>query len=197
MKIYDISQRIFGCRVFEGDPKPKKVVVSDMEKGDLYNLTEFSMCAHNGTHIDAPAHFLLDGATVDCIPLENTVGLAYVCSFSGEIGVEQAKSIIKAARQANAESAMRIVIKGNVLITDEGASAFAGENILLLGVEGQSVGDEKAPMSVHKILLKKGVTLLEGLDLSKVFDGVYLLSATPLNLNGCEGAPCRAVLIEL
>ena len=58
MKIYDISQEVFGCQVYPGDPTPKKRVISSMEKGDLYNLTAFSMCAHNGTHIDAPFFYV-------------------------------------------------------------------------------------------------------------------------------------------
>jgi len=60
MAIYDISQEVFSCRVFPGDPAPEKRVLSSMEKGDLYNLTAFNMCAHNGTHVDAPFHFIKD-----------------------------------------------------------------------------------------------------------------------------------------
>ena len=65
MKIYDISQEIFSCQVFPGDPTPKKEVINQIEKGDVCNLTAFSMCAHNGTHIDAPYHFLKEGKAVD------------------------------------------------------------------------------------------------------------------------------------
>ena len=61
MKIYDISQEIFSCKVYPGDPKPEKQTLCAMENGDLYNLTAFSMCAHTGTHIDAPFHFLPEG----------------------------------------------------------------------------------------------------------------------------------------
>ena len=64
MKIYDISQEVFNCEVFPGDPKPEKKICNSMEKGDLYNLSSFSMCAHNGTHIDAPFHFFKNGKTV-------------------------------------------------------------------------------------------------------------------------------------
>ena len=70
MKIYDISQELTECAVFPGDKSPEKEVVSDMSKGDLYNLTNISLCAHNGTHIDAPFHFINDGNRVDDIPLE-------------------------------------------------------------------------------------------------------------------------------
>ena len=57
MKIYDISQEVFGCVVYPGDPEPKKEVLSRMSDGALYNLTALSMCCHNGTHVDAPFHF--------------------------------------------------------------------------------------------------------------------------------------------
>lgn len=58
MKIYDISQEVFKCVVFPGDPVPQKKQIMSVVAGDVCNLTEFSMCAHNGTHIDAPYHFL-------------------------------------------------------------------------------------------------------------------------------------------
>ena len=85
MKIYDISQEVFSCNVYPGDPLPLKKAISTMEKGDLYNLTEFSMCAHNGTHIDAPFHFFKEGKTVDNICLNTFIGLAYVAKWEGEI----------------------------------------------------------------------------------------------------------------
>ena len=54
MKIYDISQEVFGCEVYPGDPAPKREVIMDVSNGDVCNLSAISMCAHNGTHIDAP-----------------------------------------------------------------------------------------------------------------------------------------------
>ena len=58
MKIYDISQEVFSCEVYPGDPVPEKTALKSMQEGEVYNLTAFSMCAHNGTHIDAPFHFI-------------------------------------------------------------------------------------------------------------------------------------------
>ncbi|MBQ5755837.1 MAG: cyclase family protein, partial [Erysipelotrichaceae bacterium] len=71
MEIYDISQEVFGCTVFPGDPSPEREILSDMNDGALYNLTAFRMCAHNGTHVDAPYHFYKDGKTVDQIDPES------------------------------------------------------------------------------------------------------------------------------
>ena len=110
MKIYDISQEVFGCRVYPGDPTPKKTVLSSMEKGELYNLTEFSMCAHNGTHIDAPFHFIKDGKTVDEISLESFIGMAYVAEHHGIVSDDDALKIIERAKTQNAESAKRIAV---------------------------------------------------------------------------------------
>ena len=67
--IIDISQEITNCKVYPGDPKPSIKKISEMEKGNLYNLSTISMCAHNGTHIDAPFHFIKDGKTIDQISL--------------------------------------------------------------------------------------------------------------------------------
>ena len=197
MKIYDISQEVFGCRVYPGDPTPKKTVLSSMEKGALYNLTEFSMCAHNGTHIDAPFHFIKDGKTVDEISLEAFIGMAYVAEHHGVVSDDDALKIIERAKTQNAESAKRILIKGDAEVSAEAAKVFASSGILLLGNESQTVGPEKAPMAVHQILLSAGVVLLEGICLADVSEGVYFLNAAPLNLSDADGSPCRAVLIDI
>lgn len=196
MKIYDISQEIFGCQVYPGDPTPQKRVLSSMEKGDLYNLTAFSMCAHNGTHIDAPFHFIKDGKTVDSIGLDTFISMAYVAEHNGIVSADDATEMLEKAKKQNSEAAKRILIKGEAEVSAEAAKVFAESNILLLGNESQTVGPENAPMEVHLILLGAGVVLLEGIRLSEVSEGVYFLNAVPLNLSGSDGSPCRAVLIS-
>lgn len=195
MKIYDISQEVFGCQVYPGDPTPKKSVISSMEKGDLYNLTAFSMCAHNGTHIDAPFHFIKDGKAVDSVSLDTFIGMAYVAEYNGIVSADDATEILEKAKKQNSEAAKRILIKGDAEVSAEAAKVFAESNILLLGNESQTVGPENAPMEVHLILLGAGAVLLEGIRLAEVSEGVYFLNAAPLNLSGADGSPCRAILI--
>ncbi len=197
MKIYDISQEVFSCQVYPGDPVPEKKVLSLMEKGELYNLTAFSMCAHNGTHIDAPFHFLKDGKTVDAICLEAFVGMAYVAEHHGIVSGDDAIEIIQKAKGQNLEVAKRILIKGSAEVSLEAAKVFASSGILLLGNESQTVGPEDAPMAVHQVLLGADVILLEGIRLEDVSEGVYFLNAAPLNLFGADGSPCRAILIDI
>ena len=196
MKLYDISQEVFGCAVYPGDPAPKRESLSRMEAGDLYNLTAFSMCAHNGTHVDAPYHFIQEGNTVDQIPLEKTVGLCFVAEWNGILGGEDARRILNRAALAVRESARRILLKGDATVSVEAARMFVGGGVDLIGNESQTVGPEDAPMEVHKILLGADVVLLEGIRLLDVPEGVYFLNAAPLCLGGADGAPCRAILAE-
>lgn len=195
MKIYDISQEVFSCRIYPGDPAPEKKTLSSMENGELYNLTAFTMCAHNGTHIDAPFHFLKDGKTVDEVCLEALIGMAYVAEHHGVVSGDDAAAIMEKAKAQSPEAAKRILIKGDAEVSLEAAKVFAASGILLLGNESQTVGPENAPMAVHLALLSAGVILLEGIRLAAVSQGVYLLNAAPLNLSGADGSPCRAVLI--
>ena len=195
MKIIDISQEIMSCKVYPGDPAPKGERLVSMDRGDVYNMSAFSMCAHNGTHLDAPAHFLRDGGTVDAIPLTATVGKAFVADFDGLCTAADAEEILRRAASHDPESAKRILLKGKTTVSLEAARVFAEAGILLIGNESQTVGPEDAPMQVHLILLGRGVALLEGVVLSHVPEGKYFLTAAPLNLGGCEGAPCRAMLV--
>lgn len=191
--LIDITQELFSCHVFPGDPAPKKDMLMRIDKGDVCNLTHLSMCAHNGTHVDAPFHFLQDGRTMDQMGLEPYVGPCWVARHEGNVTRQDAERMLFHARQSGAGS--RLLIAGKATVTEEAARAFAAAGVLLLGNESQTVGPEDAPRAVHLILLGAGVTLLEGVVLEQVKEGRYFLSAAPLNLGGCDGAPCRAYLM--
>ena len=196
MKLYDISQEVFSCKVYPGDPAPQREVLSSMERGDLYNLTAFSMCAHNGTHIDAPKHFLKNGKSAEEISLSKTVGKAYVAVWDGVLDANGAQEVLARAGQAGNDAAKRILLKGAVTVTSDAAKVFANDPIDLLGVESQSVGESDAPMAAHLALLSREVVLLEGVRLADVSEGAYFLCAQPLRLEESDGAPCRAILID-
>lgn len=190
----DITQEVFSCKVYPGDPMPSRKQFQSLDQGDVCNLTAFSMCAHNGTHVDAPAHFIPDGKTIDEMGLEPFVGDCFVARCEGNVTGEDATDIMGRARAVGASS--RILIAGKTTVTAEAAQVFARSDIKLLGNESQTVGPEDAPREVHLILLSAGIVLLEGIVLKDIAEGKYLLSAAPLNLAGCEGAPCRAYLID-
>ena len=199
MKIYDISQEVFGCAVYPGDPSPERQVMLSISEGKMCNLTAFNMCAHNGTHVDAPFHFINEGRTIDQVDIDSFVGYCYVASHDGDITAEDAKKIMDRAKDAAGDTDCynRILVKGEATMTEEAAKVFADNKIKIFGNESQTVGPLEAPMEVHLIMLGAEIVLLEGIRLSEVPDGVYLLNAAPLNLGGADGAPCRAILMSL
>ena len=189
---YDISQEVFGCTVFPGDPQPERRTPMSISKGDICNLTELSMCAHNGTHVDAPYHFINDGKKIDEVELDAFIGDCYVVRHEGDVGASDAESFMKRAKAAGAGE--RLLIGGKAVVTAEAAKVFAACGLRLIGNESQTVGPEDSPKEVHLILLGAGTILLEGIRLKGIEEGKYYLMAQPINLGGSDGAPCRAVL---
>ena len=122
MKIYDISQEVFSCAVYPGDPQPEKQTLYSTEAGDLYNLTSFAMCAHNGTHIDAPFHFLHKGKTVDQMDLAHFVGDCFVTRHEGDVTAADAEEILEKAGGAE-----RILIAGKATVTAEAAEVLINQ----------------------------------------------------------------------
>ncbi len=188
MKIYDITQELFGGRVYPGDPAPCYERVLKISEGAPCNLTTLKLSAHNATHLDAPYHFYDNGKTIEQLDLHRCIGPCNVVDLSGK-NREELESFLSCCSK-------RILIKGDVVVTLELAKLFNKHHIVLIGVESQSVGPVDAPMPVHLELLKEEVVLLEGLVLKDIPEGEYFLSAAPLKLGGSDGAPCRAVLLS-
>ena len=204
MKIYDISQEVFNCTVFPGDPQPERIDMQKISRGDVCNLTGLNMCAHNGTHVDAPYHFIDGAKTIDRVDLGRFIGYAYVTEHNGHITADDAKVIMEKARISDNKcpdktdkASYRILVKGDATVTEEAAKVFVDEHIKLFGNESQTVGPEDAPKAVHLTMLSAEIVLLEGIRLKEVPEGVYMLNAAPLNLGGADGAPCRAVLMSI
>ena len=196
MKLYDISQEVFSSRVYPGDMGPSAERTLRIQDGDICNLTNLCMCTHNGTHVDAPLHFLDSGKGIETLDLYHCVGDAFVLTASNLESLSLSRSTIREllARRSNNET--RVLIKGSVVLSPEAAEELASTDIVLIGVEGLSVASDECAQEVHSILLKRGLIILEGLDLHAVDEGAYFLSAAPLNLAGSDGSPCRAILIS-
>lgn len=109
--IYDITQPLFECAVFPGDPKPEKLPLRRMDQGESYNLTAIAMCAHNGTHVDAPYHFLRGGKTIDQIGLEKFIGPACVISHEGDVTAQDAVAMLAHAAALQNGAQQRLLIR--------------------------------------------------------------------------------------
>ena len=114
MKIFDISQEVFSCKVFPGDPSPVREQIMHISDGEICNLTRFEMCAHNGTHVDAPYHFIDVGKTIDQVDLDRFVGPAYVAEHEGDITASDAQRILEEASKLGDGSHERILVKGRL-----------------------------------------------------------------------------------
>lgn len=180
MKIIDITKELFSAAVYPGDPVPRRRQVSDIEK-DGYALTELFMGTHSGTHIDAPRHFIQGGSAVSDIVLDACMGKCAVCDNISSV-------------KRNIERGITRIILKNIDVNADFAREIA-DRIVLLGTNDMSFGGDDAS-AVHKILLGKGVVLLESLDLDGVDEKEYDIIALSLKLSECDGSPVRAILTE-
>lgn len=186
------------------DPPVRIQKIKDVERGDSHTLSTISMGSHTGTHIDAPAHFLKGGRTVDRIPLNLFSGKARVLEIKDAGSIKVAE-----LAQFNVKRGERLLLKTsnsklwqsskfneNFVYISPGAAEYLAEcRIELVGVDYLSVGGYKADgISQHKALLGAGVCVLEGLDLSKVFAGNYHLLCLPLRIENGDGSPARAII---
>lgn len=205
-RIVDISVPVrSGMPGWPGDPPVRLERLSSLEAGDAATVTFVHMCAHSGTHVDAPCHFGAGPGTTDDLPLDALIGEAFVVE-AGDDGPE-----ITAAEVEPARGAARVLVKsrnsalwrsgrfepGFRHLSDEAARALVGWGARLVGVDYLSVdgfGDGAA--GAHRILLGAGVVVLEGLDLSAAAPGRWELLCLPLRLASCDGAPARAVLLR-
>lgn len=210
MTIYDISLTLSpDLPIWPGDPALELEQFQSMDKGAPVNVTRISSSVHLGTHIDAPRHFLNDGRTVEQLPLEVLTGPCYVAQLPDGIEAITAEMLDR----TEVTSEMKRVLFGTrnshlwakseskfqtdyVAITEDGAEWLVERGVQLVGVDYLSVAPYADLMSTHLILLKAGVIVLEGLDLSNVMRGFYDLFCLPLKIAGCDGAPARTILIQ-
>ena len=193
--------------VYQGDAPMRFEFLKDMRRGDVLTLSAFSLGAHSGTHIDAPMHFVAGGASIDQVPLAPLIGPARV------IDVADAVQAIDAAELNRHEwrGASRVLFRTRssrrgwmasptfhrdfAFIAPDAAQLLADAGVLLVGIDYISAEQFGAPAPrTHRILLGKGIPIVEGLALAGVQAGEYDLIVLPMKVAGHEGAPARAVL---
>jgi arylformamidase len=75
------------------------------------------------------------------------------------------------------------------------AKYLAAKKISLVGIDYYGIEAKSAPgHPVHKTLLRAGIVILEGLDLSQIKPGDYRLAALPLRIKKADGSPARVIL---
>ena len=193
--------------IYEGDAPLKFDFLKDMRKGDALTLSAYSMGAHSGTHIDAPMHFVRDGAPIDQVPLEPLMGPARVIDIPDAVQSINADELNRhewrGAQRVlfRTRSSLRGWMKSPTFHRDfayvapDAAQLLADAGVKLVGVDYISAEQFGAPAPMtHRILLGRGIPIVEGLALETVRPGDYDLIVLPIEVGGHEGAPARAVL---
>jgi len=204
-KIYDVTVPLSSeVPTYPGDPPFETRPTQRMADGGAFNATRITLGTHLGTHVDAPAHFLAGGATVDELPLEILMGKARVVEVSARDRIDRAdlealdlRDDIRVLVKTRMSGQMHRppVHEDHVYLTVDAANYLAQAGIKLVGIDYLSVDRfGTADYPSHHALLEAGVVVLEGLDLSEVEPGEYEMTCLPLRIVGAEGAPARVIL---
>lgn len=207
MRVYDVSVVLNDRAItYPGDPGFRRDIEKSQSQGDPCEVSRFTMGSHSGTHVDAPCHFLAGGLTLDSLPLAAFLGPCVVVDARGRAFVDA--SFVTRAVPATARRVLFKTDNGRLwredgfrddycYISADGAQELARRRLQIVGWDYLSVeryDDGEAP--AHGSLLASGAVILEGLNLSAVPEGEYFLVALPLAVEGADGSPVRAVLLE-
>lgn len=193
-KIHDISTIISkDMYVYPGDISPQIEIQQDYpEEG--YRVSKLILGSHTGTHVDAPTHFIKEGLAIDQIPPDMLIGPARVIEvMPGKIKKEDIPQDLKVGE------ILLFKTKSGLpsYIDDEAAKLITSMGIKALGTDSLSIESSEGSGSVHKKLLSEPVLIIEGLNLKKISPGNYFFVCLPLKIQGCDGAPARAILMEI
>ena len=189
---------------FPGDPRFQMEFSHRIADGKPYNVAKVTMGVHSGTHVDAPFHFLADGATVEALPLEILMGKVRVVQVSARDRID-----VPELQSLDLSDEIRVLFKTRmsgqlrtpqfqedfVYLTPAAAAHLVQAGIKLVGIDYLSVEKfQSQDFAAHHALLEAGVVIVEGLDLSEVDPGEYDMACLPLRIVGADGSPARVVL---
>jgi len=207
-RVYDISLAIEpGLPIWPTSKGFHVRRTMDLADGDPANVSGLEMDVHTGTHVEAPLHFLPDGDPLDRIPLGRFVGPAVVVEIAGEsvtaaaleaaaIPIGTTRLLVKTANSQRWAEGWGSFDPEYVALTHDAARLIVHVGIQLVGIDHLSVQTFDDDGETHRILMRSGVTILEGLNLAEIQPGTYMLVAVPIRLVGTEAAPTRAILID-
>lgn len=209
MKIYDVTLTISPQMVtWPGDPAVSLERVKKIEEGANANVSKLDLGVHTGTHVDAPFHFIPGAPTVEQLDLDILIGPVLLVELLDDVSEITAAVL---ATMAIPDGTTRILFKtrnsdywargekdfqpGFVGVGVDGAEFLVRKGIRLMGIDYLSVAPYKHSRPTHEILLNARVVVIEGLDLSQVKSGLYMLYCLPLKLANTDGAPARVILV--
>lgn len=205
MKIIDVSWPL--SPDMTGYRDRTSLVINQRKQFDIDGVRESSVTidSHAGTHIDAPSHFIADGASVDNYQLSRLIGSVVVVDATHEFPAISAafcaqlpdthQMIFFKTRNSKSSSTDRFNPEF-IFLEAEAAALLAKRAITAIGIDYLGIERGQQGHPTHRALLEKGIAIIEGLRLSHVNPGVYTAICLPLAVIGLEAAPARVVLLE-
>ncbi len=206
MSWIDLTHTLFsGMPVYPGDEPPRfNDVATLVDHG--YRERRIQMGSHAGTHMDAPAHMLEAGLTLDLMPLDAFIGMGFVLDARGLKSIERCH--LEAFECAISNCDFLLLHTGwserwgrpdyfdaIPCLTPDAALYLGGKNLKGVGVDAPSVDAmDSADYPIHKSLLERGFVIIENLmNLDQLLGKSFEFYALPLNLENAEGSPVRAM----
>ncbi len=197
-----------GMAYWPTDPEVQIKRIHDMKDGDQDNLTHISMCAHSGTHMDAPCHFRKSAKTIDKMPLTAAIGKARVIEITDKefITVEEIRPyrirkgerILFKTKNSRSRWDNKPFMKKFVHLSTEAATFLVERGVQTIGIDYLSIGGYNGNViEVHNTILKAGIWVIEGINLYKILPGNYELICLPIKISGADGAPSRALIRQI
>ncbi len=191
--------------------------------GDRSLSYQLVMNEHNGTHVDAPAHFISDSkprahVTIDQVPLRQLVGRgARLDCRSLKEGDYVSKSFVQDWEARQGELRAKDIVLFNFGwsaywdlrpnnqryladwpgISLEAAEYLAAKPVAALGVDTLSPDPPRALQAkpIHPVILEKQVLIIENLSNLEQLPDFFVFLAFPLKIRDGSGSPIRAVAL--
>ncbi len=181
--LYDLTHPIGPeTPVYPGD-EPVRVRTVARLGAEGYRARRLDLGTHSGTHVDAPAHLVPDGATLDALPLDLWIGPGVLLKRGQLAGLPGGL-------------APRVLVRGvgDEGLTPEEARGLVEAGARLVGLDGPSADPVgAADLPAHRILLGAGAVIVENLRLEGVPAGPGVLHCLPLPVARGDGAPARVL----
>lgn len=201
--IWDVTQPLHaGMPIYPGTPRFVREEYRRIADGDTSNNARFSMGAHLGTHVDAPAHYFDGDPGIETLPPDLLVGPCRVFDLRGQASLDAADlerlplgGVTRALFRTDTAAGSGEFHPDFAALTGAGANFLVERGVQLVGLDAPSADLYKAPgHPAHHALLGAKVVIIEGLDLSRIEPGDYELICAPLPIRGGEAAPARVFL---
>ena len=188
-----------------GDGGFRITQVKHLNRGDCCTLSVLRFGSHTGTHVDAPAHFIRRGRTLDAMPLDATVGVARVIAIRdptsitrrelARSGLRRGDRVLLKTRNSQTFWKSDRFVDDFVYVSTDAAAFLVERGVRMVGIDYLSVGGlGRKGRQTHEALLGAGIWIVEGLNLARVPAGTVDLICLPLRILNGDGAPARVIV---